>query len=299
MRGKTRNLFLLSGYLFLLLLSAFAQQSPRSVTIEPPKLEISEHKYISQYLNYYQGRGRRSMETAITKFGLHEIMVKKIFREEGVPDDLGFIYQVQSMWDGRMLSWATQKGLWTFDRKTARRFGLRINKYLDERKGFEKATRATARYLKILWDKYDKNWELALGAYFLGEQKIDRVTKRFKSKDYWKIYSSLPKERKNFVPNTLATILILNNKKLYGFETTIPAPFLDYSQVRLPPSTKIEIIAQFANTSPENIRRLNPELISDKTPREPYIVRLPSESLKIFMERIRRYNGEKKSKTLK
>jgi membrane-bound lytic murein transglycosylase D len=298
MKSNIRKLFLSSICLLCLILSTFAQQPRLYSRVEPLKLEITENKYITQYLHYYQGRGRQSMETAITNYGLHEITIKKIFREEGIPDDLGFIYQVQAIWDGRLTNWNTHKGLWTFDRKTAKRFGLRINKYIDERKSFEKATRATARYLRFLWEKYDKNWELALGAYFIREQKIDKAIKRGKSKDYWKLFPVFPKEQRNFVPNTLAAILILNNKELYNFESTIPVPFLEYSLVRLKPRTSLEIIAQLASTSPENIRRLNPELIAKTTPPEPYIVRLPAESLEIFMKRIRRYYDNEKAKKI-
>lgn len=287
--------FLLSIVLYCwLVFSAFAQT--QFVKQEPLKLTINVNKQITEYLNYYPGRGRQSMETAITKFGLHEIMVKKIFREEGIPENLGFIYQVKSIWDGDQ-SWNTQKGLWTFEAKNAKRFGLIINKYIDERKSFEKATRATARYLRFLWEKYDKNWEIALGAYFIRERKIDKAIKRNKSKDYWKLFPVLPKERRNFVPNILAAVLILGNKEQYGFENVKPLPFLQYTLVRLRPLTSVEIIAQLANTSPKNIHILNPELIATTTPPEPYIVRVPTESLEIFMTRIQRYYEDKEAKS--
>lgn len=253
---------------------------PLQVSTLPFKFQM--HPLIQQYIAYYQGRGRTTMEVGLFRSGVHERMIRRIFREEGVPEELFRINQTEKMWG------ISERTLWSFTPQIARKYGLRKTKYLDERLSFEKATRATAQYLKFLYHKYNKNWEIAIGAYESGEGNVDYAIKRAKAKDYWKIYQYLPRETRNFVPNLLATILIANNPKNYGFEKVQPQPPLAYELVRIPPSTSLEMIAKFSEESIEIIKRLNPELIFRVTPPEPYVVRVPLGKGNIFAQRMRK-----------
>jgi membrane-bound lytic murein transglycosylase D len=272
-----------------LVFSAYAQV--QYVTAEPIKLEIKNNNLIAQYLNYYDGRGRLSMEQRIAKFGSHENMIKRIFREENVPDSLSFLWQVREI-NGNYKMMDIPKPLWLFDSKTSKKYGLRINKYLDERASFEKATRATARYLKSLHEKYDENWETAMGAYYIGEAIIDKAIKKYKTTDYWKIYPNLPRETRNFVPNVLASILIINNKEFYGFENVKPVDVMTYDNVRIPKLTKLSLIANATETTMENLKELNPELKTDVSPDEPYIIRVPVGKAKKVVEFLKNKNIE-------
>jgi len=120
---------------------------------------------IQGFLNYYMGRGRATMENGLRRSGRFLEMAQRIFREEGVPQDLVWLGQVESAWSPMARSWAAAVGLWQFISGTAARYGLYQDAYIDERCSFEKATRASARYLKFLGDRYNGNWELAMAAY--------------------------------------------------------------------------------------------------------------------------------------
>ena len=100
---------------------------------------------IQQYINYYQGRGRTTMETGLRRSGQYMKMARQIFKEEGVPIDITWLGQVESAWKVKALSWASASGLWQFVPSTGRRFGLRQTAYVDERNSFEQATRASAK----------------------------------------------------------------------------------------------------------------------------------------------------------
>jgi membrane-bound lytic murein transglycosylase D len=152
---------------------------------------------------------------------------------------------------------------------------LRQNGYVDERNSFEKATRASAQYLKFLANRYNGNWELGMAAYNCGEGNVDRAIRRAGVADFWAAYPYLPKETRNYVPNILATILVANNPNAYGFGHVRPAPQLQYELLRVPPSTSLSTVAQLSDTSVEYIRYLNPEFRSSVTPPEPYIIRVP------------------------
>ena len=113
-------------------------------------------------------------------------MARRIFREEGVPENMVWIGQVESAWKPTARSWASAVGLWQFIPGTGIRYGLRRTSYLDERQSFEKATRASAKYLKFLADRYGGNWELAMAAYNCGEGKVDRAIRKAKRINFWK-----------------------------------------------------------------------------------------------------------------
>lgn len=233
------------------------------------------HPMIQQFVNYYQGRGKTTMETGLYRSGMFMRMARRIFREEGVPENVAWLGQVESAWKPSALSWAAASGLWQFIPGTGARYGLRRTAQIDERNSFEKATKASAQYLKFLANRYGGNWELAMAAYNSGEGNVDRAIRRAGVANFWVAYPYLPKETRNYVPNILATILIANNPNQYGFAHVRPAPQLMYDQIRVPASTNLGILAQASDTTVEYLRYLNPELRTNTSPNEPYIIRVP------------------------
>ncbi len=233
------------------------------------------HPMIQQFVNYYQARGRSTMETGLYRSGMFMRMARRIFREEGIPENVAWLGQVESAWKPQAMSWASASGLWQFIPGTGARFGLRKTAQIDERNSFEKATKASAQYLKFLANRYGGNWELAMAAYNSGEGNVDRAIRRAGVANFWVAYPYLPKETRNYVPNILATILIANSPQQYGFGHVRPAPQLMYDQVRVPSSTSLNLLAQASDTTVEYLRYLNPELRSNMSPSEPYIIRVP------------------------
>lgn len=222
---------------------------------------------IQSYINYYTGRGRVTMETGLRRAGRFMQMARKIFKEEGVPQDLAWLAQVESAWSPIARSWASAVGLWQFIPGTAARFGLRQDAWVDERSSFEKATRASARYLKWLADRYAGNWELAMAAYNTGEGNIDRAIARSGYADFWEIYNRglIANETKNYVPNILATIIIAKNPEKYGFNVK-PDPPLSYDLVTVNNAVDLRLVAEACDSSYEYLLALNPELKRGVTP---------------------------------
>jgi LysM repeat protein len=216
------------------------------------------------------------METGLRRSGQYTALARKIFREEGVPEDIVWLGQVESAWRPTARSWAAASGLWQFIPGTGARFGLRQTAYVDERNGFEKATRASARYLKFLANRYRGDWELAMGAYNTGEGNIDRAIRRAGSSNFWDIYPYIAQETRNYVPNILAVILIAKNPEKYGFRNVQRMSPLAYDTVSVPSSTSLHLIASLTDSSVDYVRALNPELRRDVTPPgEAFLLRVP------------------------
>lgn len=233
------------------------------------------HPMVQQYINYYRGRGRTTMEVGLYRSGMFMSMARREFRKEGVPENVAWLGQVESAWKPTAMSWAAASGLWQFIPGTGSRYGLRRTAHVDERNSFEEATAASARYLKFLYNRYG-NWELAIAGYNCGEGNVDRAIRRAGVSNFWAAYPYLPRETRNYVPNILATILIANSPAQYGFGHVRPAPSLRYDRIRVPASTNLSILAQASDTTVQYIRYLNPHLRSNVSPPEPYVINVPA-----------------------
>jgi membrane-bound lytic murein transglycosylase D len=255
---------------------------------------FNSNTLIQQYVNFYQGRGRGKMETGLRRSGRFMTMARTIFRRVGVPEDIAWLGQVESTWKPNAYSWAAASGLWQFIPSTGSRYGLRQTAWIDERNSFEKATEASARYLKWLHDRYN-NWELAMAAYNTGEGNVDRAIARAGTRDFWAIYPYIAQETRNYVPNILATILIAKNPERYGFRGIRPDAPLSYDVVSVPSATSLQLVASATETSVDYLRSINPELRRDVTPRgESYNLRVPPGRGKAFVALLKRVPADRR-----
>jgi membrane-bound lytic murein transglycosylase D len=250
---------------------------------------------IQGYINYYQGRGRSTMENGLRRSGQFMKLARKIFAEEGVPLDVTWLGQVESAWKPKALSWASASGLWQFVPATGRTYQLRQTAYIDERNSYEQATRASARYLKDLSKRYNGNWELAMAAYNTGAGNVDRAIARAGTANFWMIYPYIAQETRNYVPNILAVILIAKNPEKYGFKGIKPDSPMAYDVVQVPTVTSLQLVADATDTGLETIRSLNPELKRDVTPRgDTYNVRIPAGRANQFASVLKRIAPDKR-----
>lgn len=232
---------------------------------------------VQQFINYYQGRGRATMENGLRRSGRYLKIAREAFRRNGVPEDIVWLGQVESAWQNRAVSWAGASGLWQFVRGTGTQYGLRQTAWVDERNGIEKPTNASAQYLKELARRYNGDWLLAMAAYNTGALNVDRAISRAGEANYWKIYPYIALETRNYVPNILAVILIAKNPEKYGFQGIRPEAPLSFESISVPSATSLRLIADATDTSVDYIQSLNPELKRETTPRgETYTVRIPA-----------------------
>lgn len=110
----------------------------------------------------------------LTRSGRYMEMIQQIFRERGLPVDLGYLPLIESSFDINARSFVGAMGMWQFMRVTAKEFRLRIDRAIDERKDPLESTRAAAA---LLGQNYQAlgNWPLALTAYNYGAAGIARA----------------------------------------------------------------------------------------------------------------------------
>ncbi len=250
------------------------------------KLEVN--RYVEQYIEYFSGRGRRTMKRWLSRSGKYFPMMADIFKEEGVPQQLIFLSMMESGLNPNSRSWARAVGLWQFIPGTARLYGLRINFYLDERRDPEAATRAAAKHLKDLHEALG-DWYLALAAYNTGEGRINYAIRKAKSRNFWDIRRYIPRETRNYVPQYLAATIIGANPEQFGFENLKYETAHDTKNFYIDEAIDLSVIAKCAGVSVGFIKELNPALVQHSTPPKGlggYELRIPVETYDAFVENI-------------
>ena len=158
-------------------------------------------------------------------------------------------------------------GPWQFVRYTGKKYGLKINDWVDERRDPIKSTYAAARYLRDLYSLFGC-WYLAAAGYNAGEGKISRAIRKSRVRDFWELvrFPYIKKETKNYVPKFMAAILISDEPEDYGFMEIRYLPQLDYDLVTVNTAVDLRKVADFLKLPLEDIMALNPELLYPFTP---------------------------------
>jgi peptidoglycan lytic transglycosylase D len=256
---------------------ADAGPAGRPDTVPPAIAEefSSAHPRVQDFVDRYQTSLREYMQRALNRGSKYLPRMARILVEEGVPTELAYLPIVESGFSVHAVSHAGAVGPWQFIRSTGKRYGLRIDGYVDERRDPEKATRAAARYLRDLYERFG-DWHLALAGYNSGEGNIERIQEWKGCEDFWEMSDRgyLPNETSEFVPRFLAAVEVAMAAQYYGFDVPKAAPpRFDTIEVTRPISLKA--VARLSGSDEQTIRELNPALNRGVVPPRGYDVRLP------------------------
>ena len=229
------------------------------------RVHLNEH--VRFFLDRFQTGYRRAVvESWLARSGRYLPMILDVFQQKGLPEELVFTAMIESGFNPVAVSHAGAKGLWQFMAPTARLYGLRVDRWLDERLDPEKSTVAAANYLRDLYTVFG-SWDLAQAAYNAGEVRVQQAIQRTGSRDFWRLHRSpiLLEETKNFVPAIHAATLIGREPERYGF-TVIPEEPLRYEQVTVPKGSRLARLAGLSGVPLRDLEGLNPELRLKQTP---------------------------------
>ncbi len=242
------------------------------------------------YIELFQGRLHNFIEEGMKRGSKYLPMIQNVFRAEGLPLDLAYVPLVESAFKPNALSRTKAKGVWQFMVGTGLENGLRRDWYIDERSDPEKATVAAAKYLRTLGSIFNNDWHLALASYNGGPGRMQRAVKTARIDDFWALASQpklLPRETREYVPMILAAIVIARNPEQYGFNfeaEDTPA----FDKVVLPRPVDLRRVAEWTDTSIDEIQALNPELRRWTTPvrDKQYELKVPAGTADIVRDKI-------------
>lgn len=222
-------------------------------------LPLEVNKNVLQWIDYFQGRGRPHMERYLSRSTRYMPIMKKILKDNGLPEDLIYIALIESGFSSTAHSSASAVGYWQFIRGTGKAYNLRIDNYVDERRDFVKSTQAAADYFKGLYNLFGA-WYLAIASYNVGENRVKSLVMKNHTRDFWKLAreNRLPDETSNYVPKFLAARLIAKDPEKYGFTDIEYMPPLAFAEVEFNTSVDIRKLAQGMNLEYDDLRDLNP-----------------------------------------
>ena len=224
---------------------------------------------VVSYINYFSSRGHGTIERALIRRGRYSEMISRIFREEGVPQDLMFLAQAESGFQPLALSRMGARGMWQFMPWDGLHAGLAHNWWVDERQDPEKATRAAARLLKDLYNQFG-DWYLAMAAYNSGPGTVQRAVQRTGYADFWELYrrNVLPGETRNYVPIILAMTIMAKNPSQYGLDHLALDSPIASDTVRIHYPIDLRLVAECTDSSTAVLQELNPSLLRMTTPKD-------------------------------
>ena len=207
------------------------------------------------------------MERYLSRSTRYEKLMKKVLRDNGLPEDLFYIALIESGFTSKATSHASAVGYWQFIRGTGKRYGLEINKFVDERRDPVLATQAAAEYFKGLYSVFG-SWYLAMASYNVGENRVKKEVMKNYTRDFWELAKKrrLPRETVNYVPKFIAAKLIAQNPEKYGFEELDYLPAIEFDSITIKNPVNLRMMADKMNYNYEDFKALNPKFKGEVAP---------------------------------
>ena len=219
--------------------------------------------------------------------------IEEILKDGGLPDDLKFVAIAESALRPHAGSGKGAMGFWQIMPGTGRKYGLKVNRYVDERRNVFASTRAVIPYFKDLYDAFG-SWTLAAAAFNMGENGIMKEVLAQETKDYYRLY--LPLETQQFILRIMSIKLIFAQPEKYGFRLSegdyYPPLSYDTVEFKCTRETPIQLVAQASNADFQDIKNLNPEIRGHYLASGTHRLLIPKGSAEGFQARFERLEKE-------
>ena len=235
-----------------------------------------------------EGKGRQFFINAYKRSGRYRPYIVAELKKAGLPTELSWLPLIESGFKIRALSNARALGLWQFIASTGYKYGLKRDRYIDERLDPFKSTKAAIAYLKELHDIFG-DWETVLAAYNCGESRVLRVIRDQNVNyldDFWDLYQRLPYETARYVPKFLATLQIVNHLDKYGMGNIKPDSEIKYATVKINHQASLKDIAKTCGIDEKILFDLNPELRYKVLPDHEYTLKVPPAFKPVLLAKI-------------
>lgn len=265
---------------------ARAQQTDE-ITETIAHIPVEINGAVKQWIDYFTVKDRERFARFLERGEKYRPMITEVLRDEELPEDLYYLAMIESGFATAATSHASAVGVWQFISATGRRYGLRVDSFVDERRDPMRATAAATLYLKDLHNVF-QSWYLAMAAYNAGESRIMNAIMVGKSRNFWDLVKKkvLPSETMNYIPKFLAAVIIGHDPERYGFAPLKKEPHPELVLVKIPSPVRLSDVARITGISDEHLRRFNPNLYRGITPAnsERYGIWVPRGQEKLLAE---------------
>ena len=251
---------------------SFTAETKEIISVSKADEDFLPHinnRLVKKWVEYFSGRGKMGFQTFLNNGEKYRPMIEKIFEEHNLPKSLYYVGLIESGYIVRARSHAAAVGPWQFIKGTAKRYGLRVNRSIDERQNIYKSTQAAALYFQDLYNIFG-SWELALSAYNAGEYGIIRRIRGANTRDFYKLSTLkvLPKETRNYVPKVMAAMKVAREARQHSIKVTTPLvnPYIGTTSHRISGSIGVNQLANQLSISPTTLRQLNADIKGNRIP---------------------------------
>ena len=281
-----------TGWLFATAASNDAEQTQKMILkefdIDAKFLQSSHYASIKNSIK----DGKRKEFTNTVKNGYKHIpMLQKIIKDSGIPESFLYLAMTESGFSNNIVSSKNAIGIWQFMESTAKLYGLRVDKYTDERKDPMAATAAATKYLQSLKNDFGK-WYLAMMAYNCGEARLREGIRKAGTTDLATLLddkkSYIPKETKRFVKKilTIAHIAKEQENLLAKTQALSGTNGIELSKIDVPGGTTLMEVGDSIGLSLKKMKEYNMHLKFVYTPptEKPYYLYIPLNKKKMFSD---------------
>ena len=186
------------------------KQSSSSYVEVMKKFDVDPHylkdrKFLSQFKSISTKNRQRSFFINLEQALNFVPILREKINAADIPEEFLYLAMAESNFSPSAASHKRAKGLWQFMPATGRKYGLRVDDYVDERKDILKSTEAAINYLKDLHGMFGK-WYLAAMAYNCGEGRVRWAIKQAGSDDLKVLLSTSRQNASSFYLKRRATI---------------------------------------------------------------------------------------------
>jgi membrane-bound lytic murein transglycosylase D len=238
--------------------------------LDLPDIPVRWDARVIRYLEFYKNtpRGRAMVASWIKKSGRYGGAIRRVLREQGLPEDILWLSLVESGFDATIHSPAGAAGLWQFMPEGARIYGLTVDRWIDERLDPERATLAAARYLSDLHKRFG-SWELAFAAYNMGYGGLLAAIRKYNTNDFWelsRLEAGMPLETALYVPKIVSMAIVARNCAVFGCDGVELEPAVTFDKVTVGSGVALRSVAVAAGVEEAQVAALNPQLPAGRTP---------------------------------
>jgi len=248
--------------------SQYVLPLPQAVAPFPILLNQSVRRYVSDFMNYPD-----HLQDTFDRSHPYLPDMVRVLRSYGLPDDLVYLAFAESEFSKR------GRGPWQFNSDTAKRFGLHIDNYVDERRDPVMSTKAAAEYLATLHDAAGDDWPVTLIAWNNGDRAIDRYWS-LRGPNIEKFGNRLPRRTRGLLGRFMAVAYIAHHADSYGITPIKLDEPPAFQMLPVPGGTPLSRVALDHGTTLQRLHELNPALLRDIVPpyERSYSVRVPVET---------------------
>ncbi|MCB9262193.1 MAG: LysM peptidoglycan-binding domain-containing protein [Flavobacteriales bacterium] len=247
-------------------------------------IEMTHNGYVQSSIDQLKS-SKQTSEEILGKSKLYLPAIEDSLEKHGLPVQLQYLIPALSQYDNWKVSDDGGSGYWQMRYLTAKRYGLNISSYIDERRDYLKATSAAIPYLKYLYQQFG-DWHAVIAAFVSDETEITKAIRVSGGQtNYWEYHRYLPLKYQSTLPDFIAMVYLHSYYADLNF-TPHPTAKIELDEVTVDKWLTVYQLSKALEINYDSLKDFNAvykkQVIpdTDKT----YTIKIPSNKVARFFE---------------